>query len=217
MEELIQINNAFYRLEKYINNNIKTYYYFGFEKAFNTLFKEIEKPENYTFDNCNFISNYWQIIQYFILKYEHEEFNDLSIYENKILMKDIDELYVLYNKPEIFVSFSDEENDITISLNDILNFKLLPDPKTPFTDPKTHELFNYIVDNWDYDKGQKWADIWNAINDLENHKPPYKNEYQNYIITRFGYTGKFQYDKPKKEGNRDKQRLLELIKEFSKK
>lgn len=92
---------------------------------------------------------------------------------------------------------------------------LPPDPKTPFNDPKTHELFNYIVDNWNYDKGQKWADIWNVINDIENYTPPYKNEYQNYIITRFGYTGKFQYDKPKKDGNRDKQNLLELIENFS--
>lgn len=92
-----------------------------------------------------------------------------------------------------------------------------PEPKTPFNDPKTHKLFNYIVNNWNYDKGQKWADIWNVINDLENYTPPYKNEYQNYIITRFGYTGKFQYDKPKKDGNRDKQNLLELIETFSKK
>lgn len=90
-------------------------------------------------------------------------------------------------------------------------------PQTPFTDLKTYELFNYIVDNWNYDKGQKWADIWNAINDLEDHKPPFKNEYQNYIITMFGYTGKFQYEKVKRDENRDKQRLLELIKEFSKK
>jgi hypothetical protein len=89
--------------------------------------------------------------------------------------------------------------------------------QTPFTDPKTHELFNYIVDNWSYERGQKWADIWNVINDLDNHKPPFKNEYQNYIIKRFGYTGKFQYDKPKKDGNRDKQSLLELIENFSKK
>lgn len=89
--------------------------------------------------------------------------------------------------------------------------------QTPFTDPKTHELFNYIVDNWNYNKGQKWADIWNVINDLENYKPPYKNEYQNYIIQRFGYTGKFQYDKVKRDGNRDKQNLLELIQMFSKK
>tara|TARA_B100000508_G_scaffold141092_1_gene146446 strand:+ start:114466 stop:115254 length:789 start_codon:yes stop_codon:yes gene_type:complete len=92
-----------------------------------------------------------------------------------------------------------------------------PDPKTPFTDPKTHELFNYIVDNWDYEKGQKWADIWNIINVLEGYKAPFKNEYRKYVIQRFGYTGQFQFDKVKRDENRDKQILLELIKEFSKK
>jgi len=106
---------------------------------------------------------------------------------------------------------------LLISKSDTIKKTPPPDPKTPFTDPKTHELFNYIVDNWDYDKQQKWADIWNVINDTEGYKAPYQNEYRKYVIERFKYTGKFQYDKPKKDGNRDKQKLLELIKEFSKK
>jgi hypothetical protein len=108
-------------------------------------------------------------------------------------------------------------NELKLLLSKKENPPPEPEPETPFTDPKTHELFNYIVDNWNYNKGQKWVDIWNVINDLENYKPPYKNEYQNYIIQRFGYTGKFQYDKVKRDGNRDKQNLMELIETFSKK
>jgi hypothetical protein len=95
--------------------------------------------------------------------------------------------------------------------------KEVKETQTPFNDPKTYELFNYIVDNWDYHKGQKWADIWNELNYSSIYKAPYQNEYQKYIIQRFGYTGKFQYDKQKREGNRDKQTLLELIENFSKK
>ncbi len=87
----------------------------------------------------------------------------------------------------------------------------------PFKDKQTAELFEYIIDNWDYPKNQKYADIWNGIEFSENYKAPYQNEYQKYIIKRFGYTGRFQYSYTKDPNNRDHQRLLELIENFSKK
>lgn len=89
--------------------------------------------------------------------------------------------------------------------------------KTPFRDQQTAELFEYIVKNWNYDKQQQWADIWNVIHDSENFKAPYQNEYQAYVIQRFKYTGRFQYDKVRKPDNRHNIELLELIKNFSKK
>ena len=89
--------------------------------------------------------------------------------------------------------------------------------KTPFKDQKTAELFEYIVQKWNYPNNQKWADIWDEINESDNYKAPYKNEYQTYIIKRFEYTGRFQYDKLKDPQNRDRIELIELIKNFSKK
>jgi hypothetical protein len=99
--------------------------------------------------------------------------------------------------------------------------KNLPEPQPiihPFKDEKTFELFNYIEDKYNYKKAQKWADIFNAIKHNNNGKEPaYKNEYRAYIIKRFQYTGKFQFDYEKKETNRDKQDLIKLIEKFSKK
>lgn len=89
--------------------------------------------------------------------------------------------------------------------------------KHPFKNDETFYLFNYIVNNWNYDKQQKWADIWNAINDSDLYHAPYPNEYRSYIIKRFGYTGKFQFDKLKKSTNRNQIDLDNLIKSFSKK
>jgi hypothetical protein len=89
--------------------------------------------------------------------------------------------------------------------------------KHPFNDEKTLNLFNHLVENWDYDKQQKWSDIWIEIDFSENYKPPYKNDYRKYIIERFRYTGKFQFDKLKKETNRDRINLIKHIKDFSKK
>lgn len=89
----------------------------------------------------------------------------------------------------------------------------------PFKDDDTAKLFEYIVENWKYDKDQKWADIWNGINESANYKPPYQNEYQSYIIKRFKYTGRFQYSywKDKAPSNRNRNNLIDLIKNFSKK
>lgn len=87
----------------------------------------------------------------------------------------------------------------------------------PFKGMQTSELFEYIVTNWSYTKQQKWANLLIAINDLDGYAIPYKNEYQSYIIRRFGYTGKFQYDKKAKDTNRHQIELMELIKTFSKK
>jgi hypothetical protein len=97
--------------------------------------------------------------------------------------------------------------------------RVIPKPiEHPFKEEKTFELFNYIVDNWKYKANQKWADIFNAIKYNNNGKEPtYKNEYRAYIIKRFQYTGKFQFDYEKKSTNRDKQDLIKVIEEFSKK
>jgi len=89
--------------------------------------------------------------------------------------------------------------------------------KNPFKDKPTAELFEYIVKNWDYKKNQKWADIWKEINESDNYKAPYQNEYQTYIIKRFEYTGRFQYDKAKDHQNHNRIELIDLIKNFSKK
>jgi hypothetical protein len=91
--------------------------------------------------------------------------------------------------------------------------------KTPFRDQKTAELFEYIETNWSYDKQQKWADIYNEINESGTYKIPYSGDYEKYIRKRFNYLGKFQYenDKRKKLDNKDRQSLIKLIREFSKK
>lgn len=180
------------------------------------------KENNLNIDDClNVIKNYES--QYIfgnpiLFKEQIDKIKE----EHKRVNKEVTEKDLLHFIVEYLNYLSQKRDEIIESLIKSIKQKKKqstppPEPKTPFTDPKTHELFNYIVDGWSYDKGQKWADIWNLINDLENYTPPYKNEYQNYIITRFGYTGKFQYDKPKKDGNRDKQNLLELIENFSKK
>ena len=95
--------------------------------------------------------------------------------------------------------------------------QVLHDPS--FKDEKTAELFEYIIDNWKYDKQQKWAEIFHVINETEKYKILYSGDYEKYIRQRFEYLGKFQYEKSrdKNRDNRDRQNLMNIIKEFSRK
>lgn len=113
-----------------------------------------------------------------------------------------------------------EENTIKPPFKDVETKpidKLTTPEKTPFRDQQTKDLFEYIVEKWKYNRQQKWADIFININATDGYAIPYKNDYQAYIIQRFGYTGKFQYDKLKKANNRNYKELMELIEKFSKK
>ena len=87
----------------------------------------------------------------------------------------------------------------------------------PFKDEDTFGFFNFIVEKWDYKYDQKWADIWNELNDSEKYKTPYKNAYEEYIRKEYNYYGKFQYEKRKKESNRNLISLKETILRFNKK
>lgn len=185
----------------------------------NIISKFSKQNINYNYDKVKatnelrniFVKNIDERNQYKILIDEKIELfqTNLTKVENKL-----NEIYRfgltliemdLYNIKEFIneVNFrlENQENKVTIN---------------PFNE-QTAELFEYIVKNWDYEKDQKWADIWIEINESDNYKAPYQNQYQTYIIKRFEYTGRYQYDKAKDPQNRNRIKLIDLIKNFSKK
>jgi hypothetical protein len=56
--------------------------------------------------------------------------------------------------------------------------------KTPFRDQKTAELFEYIVENWNYNAATKWGYIWNYFIQRGNGKMTFKIDYESYLIER---------------------------------
>lgn len=126
-----------------------------------------------------------------------------EMYRFGLTLIEMDLFYIKQFIDEVKLKLKNQENKETTITN-------------PFNE-KTAELFEYIIQNWNYYKDQKWADIWNEINESDNYKAPYQNEYRTYIIKRFEYTGRFQYDKVKDPQNRDRIELIKLIKNFSKK
>jgi len=239
-EIVTEINNAFFRVDSFMNGKISSYQYFGFNETFTKLFVEVRKPENFTYLNCKLIGSYWKLIQQISFDIDKCDYINIDFVWNEDneaevlgFDKDVNEIMFLYNDTlDEFNTFltSDEieEDERKFTITDILKppFK---DAETkpidkqstpvinPFKDKQTAELFEYIIENCEYDKNQKYADIWNEIEFSENYKAPYQYEYQKYIITRFGYTGRFQYSYTKDPNNRNRQRLSKLIETFSKK
>lgn len=149
---------------------------------------------------------------------------DLQKFESRLkeFVDDNDNLFDLLKTKELFDYLIKKYNRLydeniyqkeKFLPDEILYPEEITDTKHPFKDPKTLELFNYIVDNWNYDKNQKWADIYDLIKDLNDYEEPKQTNYKAYIIKRFGYTGKFQFGIMSKKNDIA---LYELLEEYSK-
>jgi hypothetical protein len=60
---IARINDAFYKLESFMNGSLPEYRYFDFNLEFTKLFSEIKKYENHTPENLALIDNYWLLMQ----------------------------------------------------------------------------------------------------------------------------------------------------------
>lgn len=130
-EIVTNINNAFFRLESFMNGTVKNYDYFGFNEAFTKLFNEGTKPENFTYDNCKLISEYWRLTEQIRVDYDQSNFENSEAYENEMFCKDCDEImYLNWERIREFTAFStpDEiaEAERKFSITDILKAPALP-------------------------------------------------------------------------------------------
>jgi hypothetical protein len=123
-EHINTINNAFFRLESYMNGRLKDYKYFGFLDAFALLFREVYKSENFTYDNCKLIDHYWKVVAQISYDYDKSDFENTIAYENENFCEACNEIISLSDRPEEFVEFSTpdelEEAERKASITDIL-------------------------------------------------------------------------------------------------
>lgn len=133
------INNAFFKLESFMNGTMTTYEYFGFNEAFTKLFNEARKPDNFTYSNCKLIGQYWGIGSQITYDWDKGDFENDDATENDMFNKDCDELeHLTWERIEEFTAFStpDEiaEFERKFSITDILK---APAPPPPPTETKT--------------------------------------------------------------------------------
>jgi len=127
-----EINNAFFRLESFMNGTIMDYQYFGFKEAFINLFTEARKHENFNYDNCKLIGKYFQLTEQIRIDTDKGDYKNCEIaIDNKMFCKDCNEiLYLNWERIEDFEEFltPDEitESERKYSITDILKAPALP-------------------------------------------------------------------------------------------
>lgn len=130
-EIIVSINNAFFRLESYMSGTVNEYKYFGFNDTFTILFIEAKKSENFTYENCKLIGEYWKLTEQIRVDYDQSDFDNTDAYENEMFCKDCEEIMFLnWERIEDFAPFStpDEiaESEQKHSITNILKIKALP-------------------------------------------------------------------------------------------
>ncbi|HEY0055876.1 MAG TPA: hypothetical protein VGB63_11005, partial [Pedobacter sp.] len=112
--ELINsINAAFFKLEGFIDGPLRVYQYFGFAEAFKSLFVKTRLPENYTPENVNRISKYWDITEQLRVDFDKSEFSNGYAWQNEDFKNDCRELdYVNWSLLHEFLSFISTEDKI---------------------------------------------------------------------------------------------------------
>ncbi len=78
-EKVVQkLNDAFFKLEAFMNGTINNYKHFDFNTAFTELFYFTRKAENYTYDNCKRVGQYWGLTEQIRVDYDKTNFDNIK-------------------------------------------------------------------------------------------------------------------------------------------
>lgn len=119
------LNNAFFRLEVFMKGSFKEYSHFDFNTAFTELFYFTRKVDNFTYDNCKRIGQYWKLTEQIRIDYEKSDFENLKACENNAFCNDCDVLTSINGyRIEEFINFQTpdeiEEQNKKISITDLM-------------------------------------------------------------------------------------------------
>jgi hypothetical protein len=168
IEKLISdINNAFYRLEKFMKGSSLEYKTFLFNDAFTLFFNELDKLENVNYQNDTICIGYYKLINQICFDYDKSEFNNTDAYDNDDFNRDCNEIeYLACDRYEEF-NFPEDEQQIKISITDLIkpitntpkvinidfedtlsiNDEINPYPKI-FKDYKAFTIFKNLLDEF---------------------------------------------------------------------
>ncbi len=122
-----KINDAFYRVESFMNGRLNEYLYFGFNDAFTKLFFESQKAENCNIENDELISDYWSLLYQIDIDIDKGEFNNVNILNNEMFNKELKEVSILLNyRSHEFGEFETTEySEYRVTISDITNKSLI--------------------------------------------------------------------------------------------
>lgn len=161
-----EINNAFYRLEKFMKGIDLEYNAYYFNDAFTLLFNEMNKLENKSASNDALINGYYTIINQICFDYDKSDFLNTDAYENEDFNRDCNEIeYLACDRYEEF-NIDEDGNGVKISISHIANnvktttetignestITLKNKLENPypriFTTNKAFDKFKYLVDEF---------------------------------------------------------------------
>lgn len=152
-----EINNAFYRLESFMNGRVGVYQYFGFDEAFTNLFCEAKKPENFTYENCKLIGKYWELTEQIRIDYDQSNYENVDLannedYESKFEGFHSDSYEILclnYERIEEFTAFQTpdeiEEFERKFSITDIIKVSTSPPQQSEKPKPTNYKADEYAL------------------------------------------------------------------------
>lgn len=118
---ILEINNAFYRLEKFMKGIDLEYNAYYFNDAFTLLFNEMNKLENKSTSNDALINGYYTIINQICFDYDKSDFSNTDAYENEGFNRDCNEIeYLACDRYEEF-NIDEDSNGVKISISHIAN------------------------------------------------------------------------------------------------
>lgn len=148
-EIVAEINNAFLRIENYMNGTRRDYSFFGFKEAFTNLFDEARKNENYAYEKNKLIGRYWELLQQIYIDFDKGDIENQGAYENEMFCRECDEIQELYwGRIMEFNEFSNPDEIVEVerkvSIADISQtIPQQPIDKSPFSIFQWATIFYY--------------------------------------------------------------------------
>ncbi|WP_366182990.1 hypothetical protein [Flavobacterium ovatum] len=120
-----KLNNAFFRLEAFMNGTVNQYVHFDFNTTFTELFYCTRKLENVSYANYNLIGEYWGLTEQIRVDYDKSTFDNHKAYENKAFCNDCNVISsIAWDRISEFNSFATpdeiEEQNRKKSISDVI-------------------------------------------------------------------------------------------------
>jgi hypothetical protein len=101
-----KLNDAFFKLEAFMKGTINEYKYFDFNTAFTELFYFTRLEENYTYENCKRIGQYWELTAQISVDFDKSDFKNNEAYNNKAFCSVCNKIISIHwDRMEEFSSF----------------------------------------------------------------------------------------------------------------
>ena len=174
---IARINDAFYKLESYMNGSLSEYRYFDFKLHFTILFDELKKYENHNPENLKLINKYWILIDSLSVRFDRSIIKNWDAYSSDDFLKASDEIACTeWISNEMFgYFFSDEYQRPSFSISDIIGENSgtkerikSPQKKTSYEwqnepDKELPELYSLMIDKYKLIAPQTTLEQFKAI------------------------------------------------------